>query len=589
MYYSEDTIEEVRSRNDIVDLISSYIKLTKRGANYLGLCPFHGEKTPSFTVSPSKQIFRCFGCGVGGNAITFLMRYENMGFVEALKQLADRAGVVLPQVNDEKARKYADIRTKLFEINREAARFYYGELIGEKGRDALQYLRGRGLSDKTIKSFGLGYSPKGFGILYQLLKEKGYDDEILKQSGLFSLKEDKGGGDRFWNRVMFPIIDQSGKVIGFGGRLMGEGNPKYLNSPETPIFYKGRNLFSLNFAKTSREKYMIICEGYMDVISLYQAGFTNAVASLGTAFTSDQARLLSKYTDTLVLMYDSDAAGIKAIQKVIPIAREAGLLTKIVNLQPYKDPDEFVKNRGSKELRERIEGAENSFEFELRIGEKEHDVGDPAERSLHIKNMARKILDIENKLERETYISVLAERYHISSEVLRESVNQLGLQKELQDGYKMVEEKVKKHKIVNGDEGILRANRLLISWLTENPTLYTKIKDILSPNDFENDLYRTIAKKLFEQIEKDGMPRPAMLISSYETEEEQGEVAMLFGEKLEIDVEGEVFKKAFLETVKKIKQEGIDRAMEEAAAEGDMERISSLINEQKRFSEMKML
>lgn len=589
MYYSEDTIEEVRSRNDIVDLISTYVKLTRRGANYLGLCPFHGEKTPSFTVSPSKQIFRCFGCGAGGNAITFLMRYENMGFVEALKQLADRAGVTLPEVNDEKAKKYADIRTKLFEINREAARFYYGELIGEKGKDALQYLRGRGLSDKTIKRFGLGYSPKGFGILYQLLKEKGYDDGILKQSGLFSLKEDKGGGDRFWNRVMFPIIDPSGKVIGFGGRLMGDGNPKYLNSPETPIFYKGRNLFSLNFAKISREKYLILCEGYMDVISLYQAGFTNAVASLGTAFTADQARLLSKYTDTLVLMYDSDAAGIKAIQKVIPIAREAGILTKIVDLQPYKDPDEFVKNRGSEDLRERIEKAENSFEFELRIGEKEHDVGDPAERSIHIKNMAKKILDIENKLERETYISVLAERYHISGEILRESVNQLGLQKELQDGYKMVEEKVKRQKAVNGDEGILRANRLLISWITENPTLYFKIKGMLSPEDFETDLYKNIAKSLFEQIEKDGEPKPAMLVSGYETEEEQGEVAMLFAEKLEMDVEGEAFKKAFLETVKKIKQEGIDRAMKKAAEEGDMEEMSLLISEQKQISEIKIL
>src|SRR5690554_876613 len=287
MYYPDDIVEEVRIRNDIVNIIGSYIRLKKTGSNHMGLCPFHNEKTPSFSVSPSKQMYHCFGCGVGGNVFTFIMEYENYTFVEALKQLADRVGVQLPEEEYSKeAREKADLRTRLLEVNKEAAKYFYYQLKSDRGQAAYNYLIGRGLSEDLIKQFGLGYSNKYRDDLYQYLKKQGYSDELLKQSGLVTFNEKYGANDKFWNRVMFPIMDANHRVVGFGGRVMGDGMPKYLNSPETMIFDKSRILYGLNIAKSSRKNSLLVCEGYMDVIALHQAGFNNAVAALGTAYTS---------------------------------------------------------------------------------------------------------------------------------------------------------------------------------------------------------------------------------------------------------------------------------------------------------------
>ena len=313
MRYSDDLIEEVRMKNDIVDVISGYVKLTRKGSSYFGLCPFHNEKSPSFSVSPGKQMYYCFGCGAGGNVFTFLMEYENYTFVEALKFLAERAGIELPQIEYSKeAKEQADLKTRLLEINKQAAKFYYYQLHTSRGAQGLAYLKGRGLSDETIRKFGLGYSDRYGDLLYKYLKEKGYSDELLRQSGLFLADEVHGMQDKFWNRVIYPIMDVNSRVIGFGGRVMGDAKPKYLNSPETKIFDKSRNLYGLNAARSSRRKNLIICEGYMDVISMHQAGFTNAVASLGTALTSLQASLLKRYTDEVLIIYDSDEAGVRA-------------------------------------------------------------------------------------------------------------------------------------------------------------------------------------------------------------------------------------------------------------------------------------
>ena len=295
MRYSDDLIEEVRMKNDIVDVISGYVKLTRKGSSYFGLCPFHNEKSPSFSVSPGKQMYYCFGCGAGGNVFTFLMEYENYTFVEALKFLAERAGIELPQIEYSKeAKEQADLKTRLLEINKQAAKFYYYQLHTSRGAQGLAYLKGRGLSDETIRKFGLGYSDRYGDLLYKYLKEKGYSDELLRQSGLFLADEVHGMQDKFWNRVIYQIMDVNRRVIGFGGRVMGDAKPKYLNSPETKIFDKSRNLYGLNAARSSRRKNLIICEGYMDVISMHQAGFTNAVASLGTALTSLQTSLLKR-------------------------------------------------------------------------------------------------------------------------------------------------------------------------------------------------------------------------------------------------------------------------------------------------------
>ena len=335
MFYPDEIIEEVRNQNDIVDVISEYVKLQKKGANYFGLCPFHNEKSPSFSVSPGKQMYYCFGCGEGGNVISFVMKYENYSFIEAVQMLASRAGIELPQVTRSKEEKEnADKRSQILTINTLAAKFYYYMLKSEKGALAYHYLRGRELSDNTITGFGLGYSDKYSDSLYKYMKSKGYKDDILKETGLFTFEE-KGVHDKFWNRVMFPIMDVNNKVIAFGGRVMGDGKPKYLNSPETKIFDKSRNLYGLNIARTSRKGYLLICEGYMDVISLHQAGFNNAVAALGTSFTSGHASLIKRYAKEVVLTFDSDGAGIKAALRAIPILREAGLSIKVLSMKPY--------------------------------------------------------------------------------------------------------------------------------------------------------------------------------------------------------------------------------------------------------------
>ena len=358
MYYSDEIIEEVRSRNDIVDVISTYVKLQKKGSSYFGLCPFHNEKSPSFSVSRQKQMYYCFGCGAGGNVFTFLMEYENFTFVEALRYLADRAGVELPKPEySEEERRRADEKAILLEIQKKAAQYYYVQLKSPQGQQAMNYLKGRKLDDETIKAFGLGYSSKYSNSLYQFLKSQGYQDEMLAKSGLITMDEKNGPHDKFWNRVMFPIMDANNRVIGFGGRVMGDAKPKYLNSPETPVFDKSRNLYGLNRARTTRKPYFLLCEGYMDVISLHQAGFTNAVASLGTALTPGHASLIKRYVQEVYLTYDSDDAGTRAALRAIPILREAGIQARIIRMEPYKDPDEFIKNLGAEAFEERIRQA----------------------------------------------------------------------------------------------------------------------------------------------------------------------------------------------------------------------------------------
>ena len=401
MYFSEDLIEEVRQKNDIVDVISGYVKLQKKGSSYFGLCPFHNEKSPSFSVSRGKQMYYCFGCGAGGNVFTFIMEYENYSFVEAFKMLAERAGVDIPEVEYSKeAKERADLKATLLEINKLAAKYFYAQLKTEQGKLAHTYLTGRGLSEETITAFGLGYSNKYSDDLYRYLKTKGYKDELLVKAGLISVDERHGAHDKFWNRVMFPIMDVNNRVIGFGGRVMGDAKPKYLNSPETEVFDKSRNLYGLNRARTSRKPYFLICEGYMDVISLHQAGFTNAVASLGTALTTGHASLIKRYVNEVYLTYDSDEAGTRAALRAMPILKEAGITAKIIRMEPYKDPDEFIKNLGTEAFEERINKARNGFLFSLEILEKEYDMNSPEGKTAFHKEAAKRLTMFEEEIER---------------------------------------------------------------------------------------------------------------------------------------------------------------------------------------------
>ena len=555
-YYSDELIEEVRSRNDIVDVISGYVRLTKKGSTYFGLCPFHNEKTGSFSVSPNKQMYYCFGCGAGGNVFTFLMQYENFSFPEAMEALAERAGIELPkQEMSAQTKKEADKRQILLEINKAAGKYYYMLLRSEHGKQAYEYFKKRELSDATMQKFGLGYSDKYSDDLYRYLRKLGYDDAILKESGLVSIDEVRGGHDKFWNRAMFPIMDVHNKVIGFGGRVMGDGEPKYLNSPETKVFDKSRNLYALNFARQTKKPQMLLCEGYMDVIALHQAGFDNAVASLGTAFTSGHASLLKRYTKEVYLTFDSDGAGIKAALRAIPILKEVGLTAKVINMKPYKDPDEFIKALGTEEYQKRIDAAENSFMFEIRILEQKYDMKDPEGKTAFQTEVAKKLLDFTTELERNNYMEAVADKYHMSFEALRNLVNQLGTQGGLVKERTPLKSGLneKKHK---KEDGMKQSQKLLLTWLIEYDNLYDKIKDIITPEDFTEDIFRKVAELLYEQ-KKSGAVNPAQIISLFAEEEEQREVAELFHARIhEVDSAAER-DKALKETILRVKDNSI--------------------------------
>ena len=577
MFYPEELVEEIRSRNDIVDVISSYVKLQKKGSTYFGLCPFHNEKTPSFSVTPSKQMYYCFGCGAGGNVITFLMEYENYTFKEALTWLADRAGIELPKEEESaEAKKQADLRARILEVNREAGKYFYYQMKGPGGKRAYEYLRGRGLSDDTIRRFGLGYSNMYSDDLYRYLKKKGYQDELLKETGLVKVEE-RGAHDRFWNRVMFPIMDVNGRIIGFGGRVMGDGEPKYLNSPETKAFDKSRNLYGLNYARTARKPYMLICEGYMDVISMHQAGFSNAVASLGTAFTSGQASLLRRYTDQVVLTYDSDGAGIKAALRAIPILKEAGLSARVLNLKPYKDPDEFIKNLGPEAFEERISQAKNSFLFETDVLYSQYDMKDPEQKTAFHNALAKKLLQFPEKLERENYMEAAARQYYIEFESLKSLVNSMGGRVGLA-AEKPVQ--VKRENKKDKPDGVRQSQRILLTWLIEDERVYPAVKGILEPEDFTEELYRKVAAMVYEGLER-GTLTPAGILSHFiNDEEEYKEVAALFNTSLS-ELTREEKERAFSETVKRVKRYSLE---EKSRSVTDIASLQKLIQEQAKIN-----
>lgn len=582
MYYPDSLVEEVRQRNDIVDVISSYVRLTKKGSNYFGLCPFHNEKTGSFSVTPSKQMYYCFGCGAGGNVLTFIMEYENYSFSEAIEFLAKRAGIALPEIDEAAEKKKDNKRSRLLEINKEAGKYYYAMLRSENGKRAHEYFKGRGLSDETMQRFGLGYARPSKNETYRYLKSKGFSDEDLRDSGLFNFKENQGMMDKFWNRAIFPIMDTNHRIIGFGGRVMGEGEPKYLNSPETVIFDKGRNLYGLNHARTSRKKNMILCEGYMDVISLHQAGFTNAVASLGTAFTSGQANLLRRYVQEALLCYDSDDAGVRAALRAFPILRQAGISAKVISMAPYKDPDEFIKNLGSEEFEKRIENAENAFYFEARMVERDYDITDPEGKTKFLGDIAKRILRFDEEIERENYIEGISAKYKVSVESLSKLVTKYAMQSE---GIEVKEPprsglKAKREP----DRAVKEAQGLLLTWLCDEPTLLGSIREYVTVDDFTEDIYKEVAGLLFDQIENDCL-NPAMIVSHFDDEENQRIVASLFHADFTPPSTGDEKEWYLNELIRKIKQNGIEFRAKKDTDES-AEALQQLLNASKENEEL---
>ena len=582
MYFEEDFVEEVRQRNDIVDIISSSVNLKRSGSNYVGLCPFHNEKTASFSVSPSKQMYYCFGCGAGGNVFTFLMEYENLTFVEALEELAGRAGMELPTRQDTAAdRRRRDLRDSILEINKLAANFYYATLKSERGKDGYNYLIGRGLTPDTVRRFGLGFSDRTSGELYRYIKGKGYPDQVLKETGLFTYDEKRGAYDKFWNRVMFPILDRNNRVIAFGGRVMGDAKPKYLNSPETLVFDKSRNLYGLNFIHGKQEDGILICEGYMDVIALHQAGFTNAVASLGTAFTSQHCSLLKRYTDVVYLCYDSDGAGVKAAMRAIPMLREAQIRVKVIDMNPYKDPDEFIKGLSKEAFAERIKTAKTSFFYEVDNIRKEYDMNDPESKTRFMNAIAKKCAAFSNEIERVNYMEAFAREYNVRLEDFRklvayQSAQMVGIDYEKRRVTRQEDKK---------EDGISKTQGIFLTWITNDRTLYEKTKDIIRAEDFVDEPYHQVAEMIYSQYENQGKVEPAVIISRYESKEEQSLVAGIFNKEIRALTGDMEQQKAVNEVVRNIKKYSLDYRSRHVT---DMTQLQQLITEKKQLQTLQV-
>lgn len=423
MSFSERFLEELASRNDIVDVVGSYVQLSKRsGSNMFGLCPFHNEKTPSFSVSSEKQIYYCFGCGKGGGVINFIMEIEGLSFPDAVQFLAKRAGMEVPE--DDAPDEMRGRRTRLLDLNRDAARFFFSQLSTPAGAAAIEYIKRRGISPEMVKKFGLGAAPESWTSLTDAMLKKGYSARDLVDAGL-SKQSRKGSGfyDTFRNRLMFPVIDIRGSVIGFSGRILGDGEPKYLNTPETLVFNKSRNLFAMNLAKKSRQGMIILAEGNIDVVALHQAGFDCAVASLGTALTSEQVRLIDRYTDKVVIAYDSDGAGVKAAQRAIKLFENTGISVKVLKMSGAKDPDEFIKKRGPDAFRLLLEQSENHVEYRLLLIKDKYELGTDDGRIAFIKEATELLSSLQSSVEREIYGVRVAEYAGVSPEAVRNEVN----------------------------------------------------------------------------------------------------------------------------------------------------------------------
>ncbi len=574
MYYSDEIVEEVRSQNDIVDVISEYTGLKRAGSTYKCCCPFHNEKTPSFSVSREKQMYYCFGCHVGGNVYTFLMKHENMTFPEAVEYLAKRAGIELPEKElSEEDKKKQSWRARLYEVNMDAAGYFHYLLTKtDRGKLGYEYYKNRGFTDETINNFGLGYSDIYRDDLYKYLKSKGHSDELMKAAGLVRFDERDGPGDQFWNRVIVPITDISGKVIGFGGRVLGDAKPKYLNTRETEIFNKGRNLFAMNIARHSKKKGVILCEGYMDVIAMHQAGYTNATASLGTALTEAQAGLIKRYTSDVYLAYDSDGAGVNATMRAIGILRKLDLSQKVIDLRPYKDPDEFIKNEGIDSFDERVRNALNGRLFEIDHIVAKYDLNDPEEKTKFMKDAGRLLAGITDITERHNYIDTVSSKYFLDKEELGRIVTQIGLAGLAETS---LDAATDKEVIDNTDRRELRERqkktstpaedneKYLLTMMVNEQRLFDKLSGVISEQDFTEDIISDVAKKIFEQYRTQGKVVPANILNSFEDAESQEKVSEIFTKEFEFDTTPSIMEKVLTDVIIKIKTNNIDKALRE--------------------------
>lgn len=509
---NDELIEKIRDTVDIVDVISRYVSLKKTGSNYVGLCPFHNEKTPSFTVSETKNLFHCFGCGEGGDLITFIMKKENLSFIESIKFLADMYNIPIDTLDNNYDSKIKKEKEKIYRINREAGLFYIYNL--RKSAEPLKYLRNRNINANTMTRFGLGYASNSWDEIYRHLRSKGFEDEDIEKSGLISKKKDNTGYyDKFRNRVMFPIIDIKNRIIGFGGRVLDDGKPKYLNSPDTLIFEKGKNLYGLNLVhKTSNREKIILVEGYMDVISLYNYGIDYAVASLGTAFTQNQAKLLKRYGKNIYICYDSDNAGIKATLKALNILEKEEINPRVIVLPNNLDPDDFIKNKGLEEFEKLEKNALNSIDFRIFILKQKYDLNKTEEKIKFTKEVAIIIKTLKSPIERDVYIDRISNETHISKEAIEKEVLGNAYKSNItiyKDKYIGGKNRYNKNEISPVktvlESAHLTAEKNLISLMIKNKSYYDIVKKHIQKEDFLNYECRAIANIIYSEYENNSL------------------------------------------------------------------------------------
>ncbi len=558
--YSEELIDDIKNSNDIVDIISQYVILKRSGRNFFGLCPFHKEKTPSFSVSPDKQIFHCFGCGAGGNVIHFISKIENIDFRESLEVLADRAGIKLPTLDNGADSKKQYLKEKVYEINKEAALYYHEILYKDISKPAQEYIKKRKLDNKTLKDYCIGYAPINSN-LYKFLKEKDFTDEEILASDLIN-KMGNNFVDRFKNRLIFPIQDVRNRYIAFGGRVLDNSLPKYINSPENLVYSKARNLYGLNVAKKTKLEKLIIVEGYMDVVSLHQRGIENVVASCGTALTEAQGRLLRKYAEKIIISYDSDAAGQAATLRGLEILTNLGCDIRILQMEGAKDPDEYVIKYGNGRFLNLVDNAISLIEFKTKVLKKDLDLNNVNDKIKFLNEIAKLLSTVDNRMEQEVYIDKISMEYNISKEAIYAEINRLNYSRN--QGKKTLEKNYKRNNIIKRkeilpDTLVKRENMIIGILLNGRTEIYEQIKNILSPNDFKKEENKKIMQKLYEEYEK-GNSNINNILDVFNDSEE---IISILTEIMADDYEIENDKKAIEDLINNYKKEKLTNRKKE--------------------------
>ena len=568
--YSDELIDEVRQNNDVVDIISQYVHLTRKGRNYFGLCPFHNEKSPSFSVSPDRQIFHCFGCGVGGNVYTFLMKIEGITFKESLEQLAERANIQLPTLQSNADTAKEELKAKVYKVNEFTAEFYHQNLYKPTAKIAQEYVKQRKMNRETLEAYRIGYSGK-FDELYKALKAQGFGEQEILESGLVNKNDNGTYIDRYRNRLMFPICDARGKVIAFGGRVLDDSKPKYINSPENIVYSKGRHLFGLNVAKKYSTKRIIIVEGYMDVISLHQRGIINVVGALGTALTEQQGWLLRKTTEQVVLGFDADGAGQTAVARSMDILQKMGCDMRVLQIEGAKDPDEFIVKFGEGRFNLAVENAISLVEFKVKNLKKELNLENTGDKIKFLNETAKILSKVENTMEREIYIEKIAKGYNISKEALFAEINKLIYAST--KGEKVLQSKkievhhLKQEEKNEIDEDLKRRENTIIGLLLDaNINIFQKIKERIKPEDFKDEINQKIASQLYIELEKQE-PNINRLLDIFD-EQTQNHITMVMATDYEI----EDTEKAIEDILQKYEREKLDCRKREILKQLDLEK-----------------